>query len=129
MFKKGLTPFLKEKIMIDASSQTDLDSQLKRNKRVLALFYASWCPFCRNFLPSFKRIVAKRSFECVVLINMDDDDNPLWDNYSIEAVPSAILFDGGVVSRRLDSSLGDCIDDKQLLDWLREIEDYGKDKT
>ncbi len=129
MFKNGLTPSLKEKIMIDVSSQADLDSQLKRNKRVLALFYASWCPFCRNFLPDFKRVVAKHSFECVVLVNMDDDDNPLWDNYSIEAVPSVILFNGGVVFRRLDSSLGDCIDDGQLLDWLREIEEYGKNKT
>ncbi len=107
--------------MIEVYSKDDFESQLKKNQEVFALFYASWCPFCKSFLPIFKRIITKRNFECVVYVNLDDYDNPLWDEYSVEAVPTVVLFKGGQVWRRLDSGLGDCVNEEQLLGWLREI--------
>ena len=32
----------------------DLIEILRSTDRVIALFYASWCPFCVRFLPVFK---------------------------------------------------------------------------
>jgi thioredoxin-like negative regulator of GroEL len=50
----------------------------------------------------------------------DDDDNPLWEEYSIEAVPTVILFEEGKVCRRLDGIFGYGLSENQLEEWLEE---------
>jgi thioredoxin 1 len=114
------TRFLKT-IMIEVNDKLALESQLKKNKRVLALFYASWCPFCRSFLSVFDRKASKRGFKLVIRVKVDDYDNPLWEEYSIEAVPTVILFEEGEVCMRLDGRLGRGLSEKQLNEWLEKI--------
>jgi thioredoxin 1 len=106
--------------MIEVNNKNGLDSQLKRNKMVLALFYASWCPYCRRFLPIFDRAVVKWGFASVLRVNVDDYDNSLWDGYCIDAVPTVILFNEGKVCRRLDGIFGEGLSAKQLDDWLKK---------
>jgi len=104
--------------MIEVSNKYDLESQLKKGKRVLALFYASWCPFCRNFLPAFDKNYSKYGFNLILRVKVDDDDNPLWEEYSIEAVPTVILFEKEKVCRRLDGRFGYGIGEIQYKAWL-----------
>ena len=106
--------------MIEVSNKSDLERQLKKSKRVLALFYASWCPFCRRFLPAFDKKYSKYSFNLVLRVKVDDDDNPLWEEYSIGAVPTVILFEEGQVCRRLNGRFGYGLSEKQFEDWLEE---------
>ena len=106
--------------MIEVSNRCDLESQLKGCKRVLALFYASWCPYCRSFLPVFNKISSKQSVDLAVRVKLDDYDNPLWEEYSIEAVPSVILFEAGTVRRRLDGRFGYGLSEKQFAEWLEK---------
>ena len=47
---------------IKYTTKQDLDVELKKNKKVLALFYASWCPFCVGFVPTFDKKVSKYGF-------------------------------------------------------------------
>jgi thioredoxin 1 len=108
--------------MIEVDDKGGLESQLKKNKRVLALFYGSWCPFCRSFLPVFDRNAAKQSFfNFAIRVKVDDYDNPLWDEFCIEAVPTVIFFEEGKVCRRLDGRLGQGLSEKQLNEWLERI--------
>jgi len=65
--------------MIEVSNKSNLESQLKKSKRVLALFYASWCPFCRRFLPVFDKNYSKYGFNLALRVKVDDYDNPLWE--------------------------------------------------
>jgi len=104
--------------MIEVNNKSDLESQLQKKKRILALFYASWCPFCISFLPVFDKNSSKQGVNLVLRVKMDDYDNPLWDEYSIEAVPTVILFDEGKVCRRLDGKLGCGLSEQQLEEWL-----------
>jgi thioredoxin 1 len=106
--------------MIEVNNKSDLENHLKKGKRVLALFYASWCPFCRRFLPSFDKNFSKYGFNLVLRVKVDDDDNPLWDEYSIGAVPTVILFEEGQVCKRLDGRYGYGLSEKQLEEWLKE---------
>ena len=69
--------------MIEVNSVRDLESRLKKNNKVLALFCASWCPFCRSFLPVFESS-SKQVFGLVLLVKVDDYSSPLWDKYSLE---------------------------------------------
>jgi thioredoxin 1 len=106
--------------MIEVSSKRDLEGQLKENKRVLALFYASWCPYCRSFLPVFDKSVSNRDFNLVLRVRVDDYDNPLWAEYSIGVVPTVVLFEDGKVCRRLDGKFGYGLIKKQLEELLKE---------
>src|SRR5208337_3117728 len=107
--------------MIEVENKQDLNSQLKTNEKVLALFYASWCPYCMSFVPVFDKKVVNFSFGSVIHVLLDDYDNPLWDDYSIDAVPTAIFFEKGKVYRRLDGKFGVGLSEKQLKVWLEEF--------
>ena len=56
----------------------------------------------------------------VLHVRVDDYNNPLWDEYSIGAVPSVLLFDREKVCRRLDGRFGFGLSEKQLKEWLKE---------
>jgi thiol-disulfide isomerase/thioredoxin len=45
--------------MIEITSQPQLQQQLTANPKLLALFHASWCPFCRAFLTTFNKYAAQ----------------------------------------------------------------------
>jgi thiol-disulfide isomerase/thioredoxin len=98
--------------MIEVSNKRDLESQLKKSKRVLALFYASWCFYCRSFIAVFDKNAGKRGFDCALRVKMDDYDNLLWEEYFLDAVSTVILFDEGKVCRRLDGRLGEGLSKK-----------------
>jgi thioredoxin 1 len=106
--------------MIEVSSKHDLDSQIANSKRVLALFYASWCPFCRSFLPLFTKNASKSDSRMILYVKIDDYDNPLWDEYSIEAVPTVIFFEEGKVCRRLDGRLGYGVSEEEFKHWIKK---------
>jgi thioredoxin 1 len=104
--------------MKEVCNKSDLESQLQKSKRILALFYASWCPFCRSFLPVFERSSSEQGVNLILLVKVDDYDNQLWDEYSIEAVPAVILFNEGNICKRLDARLGCGLSEQQLKQWL-----------
>jgi thioredoxin 1 len=104
--------------MIEVSDKLSFESQLRKSKKVLALFYASWCPYCRNFIGAFNEVAPKSGFGLALRVRIDDYDNPLWEEYSIAAVPAVLVFDGEKVSRRLDCRLGEELSEKQLKGWL-----------
>ena len=106
--------------MIEVSNKNELKKQLQKNTKVLALFYSSWCPFCRIFLPVFARNCAKYGFDSALHVRVDEDENPLWEDYSIGAVPTVILFKDGEVCRRLDGRLGFGLKEKQVKELLEE---------
>ncbi len=107
--------------MIEVDNKQELDAELRKNKRVLALFYASWCPYCIRFVPVFNRQVANFKKANVVHVLLDDYDNLLWDDYSIGAVPTVILFEECKVCSRLDGRLGIGLSEKQFQTWLEEL--------
>jgi len=71
----------------------------------VVLFTTSWCPFCRRFGPRFVEAATKADVR-TVLAYIDDWDNPLWDEYRIDVVPTLVLFEGGKASYRRDGVLG-----------------------
>jgi thioredoxin 1 len=107
--------------MNSVDSKSELSKLLSKNKKVLALFYSSWCPFCRSFLPSFQRKTEMANFDTILYIVVDDYDNPLWEEYSIDAVPTVILFERESVLKRLDGKLGRGLSEKEFTGWLREL--------
>ena len=98
------------------------EEALKHGK-VAALFYATWCHYCRAFKPAFESKAGemrKRGYEAVGAV-IDGDSNPLWDRYSIEIVPTVIFFENGKVVKRLDGKPGMGLGARDLEDALSEL--------
>jgi thiol-disulfide isomerase/thioredoxin len=92
----------------------DLIEILGSTDRVIALFHASWCPFCVRFLPIFKKHAEKgRHFVAV-----QDDQETMADQYSVKIYPTVLFFENGVVSKRLDGVPRNGLDEKQLAEFV-----------
>ena len=104
--------------MIEINTKHDFDIQLKKQSKVLALFFASWCPYCQRFMKIFKEDVDPNSFDTVLCVKLDDYSNPLWEDYSIENVPTVIFFEKGKIVRRIDGESGLGLTRSQFVDLL-----------
>jgi thioredoxin 1 len=90
---------------MEVDNETALQNILIANEHVVALFYASWCPFCRMFLPVFQEVVQGTDY-ALLLVQLDDLSNPLWETYAVHVVPTVLFFETAQVARRLDGVLG-----------------------
>jgi len=83
----------------------EFDSKvLGNNKKTLVLFYADWCPYCANFKPTFEEINSEKIQKKAALVN--EDENPLWDRFNIQAIPTMIAFQNGTILARRDAKKG-----------------------
>jgi thiol-disulfide isomerase/thioredoxin len=87
------------------NNEKDLDEILRTKESVIAVFYASWCPFCKKFLPIFMRNAEgeRRDF-----LSVQDDEETLADKYSVKIFP-----------KRLDGIPGVGLQEKQLAEFVR----------
>ena len=58
----------------------------------------------------------------MIHVLLDDYDNPLWDDYEIDAVPTVIFFEKGKISKRLDGRLGVGLSERELENWLGKFD-------
>ena len=107
--------------MIEVTDEHSLMRQLKSNPKVVTLFYASWCPFCRSFISVFNKHAEKDQSITFMRVKIDEDENPIWETYSLASVPSIILFEKSAVSRRLDCELGAGLTEKKFTQWLKNV--------
>ncbi len=81
--------------------QDGFAQQIAEKEKLFALFFAPWCPFCREFLPTFEKYQMANPNPCM---KIDVDDAPdLCERYDIQCYPTVILFAKGRIVRRLDS--------------------------
>jgi thiol-disulfide isomerase/thioredoxin len=107
--------------MKEISTKQELDAELSKSSKTMVLFYATWCPFCMRFVNVFDEEIKPLKLDHVVHVLLDDYDNPLWDDYSISAVPTIILFENAKVSNRLDAKLGRGLKEEEFTKWLEKL--------
>jgi thioredoxin 1 len=101
-------------VLVD--NEQGLNDALKANERVIALFYASWCPFCVDFLPVFQKCAEG---EGLGFLAVRDDQETMGDRYAVEVVPTVLFFKKGKVAKRLDGTLGVGLKEKQLTAFIQ----------
>jgi thioredoxin 1 len=99
-----------------------LNDLLKVKERVIALFYASWCPFCVKFLPVFEKHTEGAELSFLVV---KDDQEIMGGKYSVEVVPTVLFFEKGKVTKRLEGILGVGLNEKQLTDFIHRCANPG----
>ena len=102
----------------------DFDNELRsRNSPFVVLFEADWCPFCQSFSPIMERRVDKIPVP-VVRVPLNDDDDQLWDRYSVDVIPTLAVFDGSRIVFRIDGELGMGLEDadvSRLVEYLKSL--------
>ena len=80
-----------------------LEEAIRTRDRLFVLFYASWCPFSRAFLPEFIDCSASGGPGGYVRILCNDGDEHV-EKYGIEVYPTVLCFEKGSLVRRLDGT-------------------------
>jgi thioredoxin 1 len=103
----------------EVQSEAQLGKAIGKGKAV-ALFHASWCPFCRAFRPEFAKLAGGQKNWAPLEVLMDDEESPLWEKHEISAVPTILFFDQGKVKKRLDAKPGVGLSAKELAAVLKK---------
>lgn len=105
---------------------SQFDTLFSSGDKVLVMFYADWCPFCQRFRPVFESATKSESAANLKMYasKLNDDDNPLWERFSINAVPTIIAFDKGNIVSRRDARMGAGLNDSDLDSILKEVQKY-----
>lgn len=98
------------------TTANEFEKYIKESDRVAVLFYASWCPYSRKFLPIFEKHSTKNE-NCFCKTVVDEAES-LCSTYSIEVYPTVLLFEKGKVAKRLDGILGEGLNEKQLVEFI-----------
>ena len=101
---------------------SEIDSLTKNNS--LVLFYADWCHYCSQFKPVFEEKIKSIDPKFLVGgVKINEDENPLWDKYNINAVPTLIAFSNGSVKSRRDAKMGIGLTISDLNSILTDLDD------
>ncbi len=101
---------------VSVDNTTDLDKALKDKDKIIALVYASWCPFCRRILPVFQEIAQDKQRNYLLVAEYEEN---IAEEYTIDVFPTLLFFNKGKVSLRLDGKPGVGLNEKQIKDFIK----------
>ncbi|MFQ5762971.1 MAG: thioredoxin family protein [Candidatus Bathyarchaeia archaeon] len=103
-------------------SEANLEESLAQIERpVLALLYADWCLFSRSFKHSFHEATKENNAVEFALTDISDEENMLWERYSIQTVPTLLLFHKGKLIQRVDGNPGEGLQNSSIEDMRRIV--------
>jgi len=91
--------------MIEADENKFHEKILENKTPTVVMFYTNYCYFCGKFKPIFKEYSNSSKYH-LTEVDITDDDNPLWDKFGIDAVPTVIAFKDGKILGRRDAEHG-----------------------
>lgn len=90
----------------------EFEKILSENTLVMVDFFATWCGPCQMFSPIVEQIEDKYDGDLTVVKVDIDENSDIAEKYTIQSVPTTILFKNGAVVERVSGmlSLGQCSD-------------------
>jgi thiol-disulfide isomerase/thioredoxin len=80
-----------------------LQDVIAREGAVDAVFFATWCPHCRAFLAE---LTSTPQDTPLALVDLSNTDDPAWDSYNVQVVPTVARFIRGRESARIEARRG-----------------------
>ena len=103
---------------MESKDSERLDKLLSSGQKTVAMFYADWCPFCKKFKPVFESVKSKYK---KIQLELNEDENPMWDKFAISAVPTVIAFEGNKIVARKDAKMGVGLEKSDIDSLLQEL--------
>lgn len=90
----------------------EFEKMLSENTLVMVDFFATWCGPCQMFSPIVEQVEDKYDGDLTVVKVDIDENSDIAEKYTIQSVPTTILFKNGEVVERVSGmlSLGQCSD-------------------
>jgi thiol-disulfide isomerase/thioredoxin len=108
--------------MLSLSSEDFAGTKLRHAGRILALFYANWCPFCKNSLTLFEATMRSRADPIGALVDISDTENRLWETFDVKIVPTLVGFKDGEPTVRKNGIPGRGLDSTELENAVSELQ-------
>jgi thioredoxin 1 len=85
----------------DITNLSQLEELFTKYQYIVVKFSAEWCDPCKRIHPVYEKHSNDEKYSHVCFLHVDvDESRELCENYSIEKMPTFILFENGVeVSR------------------------------
>ncbi|MDE1825857.1 MAG: thioredoxin family protein [Candidatus Micrarchaeota archaeon] len=87
---------------MDLLDEKSIHTAIGSTRQKMVLFFADWCPFCRKFRPIFKRYESSSGL-WFAEAKINEDSNPMWDEFKIDYIPTVIAFKSGKIIARKDA--------------------------
>lgn len=90
----------------------EFEKTLSENTLVMVDFFATWCGPCQMFSPIVEQVEDKYDGDLTVVKVDIDENSDIAEKYTIQSVPTTILFKNGEVVERVSGllSLSQCSD-------------------
>ena len=87
------------------TNDSEFESLLKDNKKVVVKFYAGWCGSCRLIAPKYKKLAADDEYKDVLFVEVDAEHNPSTRGLAqVNNLPFFASFKDGVLNEGFPSS-------------------------
>ena len=86
----------------------------------LILFYADWSEFCTKFKPIFESYQGRLKYK-LAGAKVNEDDNPLWDMFRLESIPTMVAFSNGEIVNRRDAKKGVGLTKEDMESMVKEL--------
>lgn len=80
-------------------NETNFESEVLRNKKVLVDFNADWCGPCQMLRPVVEEVANENDNVKIVSINVDNND-VLSEKFNVSSIPCLVLFENGKEVKR-----------------------------
>ncbi len=101
--------------------RTVFSEELSKEDRItVAVFYATYCPFCMRFAPIFEKHSVNYPY-IFAKADITDDSHPYWERFNISYVPTVIAFKNGRIVAKRGAKQGVGLSEDDLLSLLSEI--------
>lgn len=90
---------------------------LEPGERPVAIFYATWCPYCQAFLAALADADLDGN---AVKVDISDPEDPAWDRYGIETIPTAVRFGRDGEIDRVEATAGEGLEVDVFAAFLKE---------
>jgi len=93
---------------VELVNDTNFETQIAENEKVVVKYFAGWCGSCRLFSPKFKRLSADERFEGVKFLDVDAEESPMARNLGkVSNLPTFAIFQNGKLVETIASSKED----------------------
>ena len=84
-------------MLIQSTDQETLEI-IRKNPKVVIMFYANWCGSCRLFKPKFEKISNKNEFNEIVFLCLNAEECPeLRKKSMVNALPFFATYNNGIL--------------------------------
>lgn len=87
--------------VIDKIGFNEFEKVLNDNDLVFVDFFATWCGPCKMFSPIVEQLAQKYENKVTVLKVDIDENSEIAEKYSIQSVPTSILFKNNTMVERM----------------------------